>query len=207
MIIKINPKKPEKKIINQAVEILKKGGLVAFPTDTLYAVGASALNPKAVRRVFEVRKRPSSQPLIVGIYYIRQLNLITKRIPETFKRLKKFWPGPLTMIFEKSDLIPDIVTGGAKKIAIRIPDCPIALELIKGAGPLVIPSANISKEPAPKTADEISKELAEEVDLILDGGKTKYGIESTIIDITVSPPRILRIGAISPDRVKKVLTT
>ncbi len=206
-IIKVNPKKPEREIIEKAAKIIKKGGLVAFPTETVYGLGASAFDKKAIRKIFKVKKRPIDNPVIVHIADFKDLKKLAKKIPKEVKILaKKFWPGPLTLVLPKKKIVPDEVTAGAKTVAIRMPKNKIALELIKISGvPIAAPSANLAGRPSPTTAQHVFEDLGDKIDLILDGGKTKVGIESTVLDLTTKPPLILRPGGISLEKLKKVL--
>lgn len=224
-IIKIHSKKPEKKILEKAAKIIKRGGLVAFPTETVYGLGANALNKKAVRKIFEAKKRPLDNPVIVHIAEDKDLFKLVKKIPKEAKILiKKFWPGPLTLVlFRKTTthpprppiprfarngplIVPDEVTAGSDTVAIRMPKNKIALELIKASGvPIAAPSANLAGRPSPTTAEHVFEDLGDKTDLILDGGKTKIGVESTVVDLTVKPPLILRPGGITLEELKKVL--
>jgi len=207
MIVKINPQKPEKKLIQKAAQIIKRGGLVAFPTETVYGLGANALDKKAVRKIFTVKQRPLDNPLIVHIANKKDLVGLVKEIPKEVEVLaKKFWPGPLTIIFLKKEIVPDEVTAGGKTVALRIPKNKIALELIKAAGvPVAAPSANLAGKPSSTTAQDVFEDFGDRVDLILDGGKTKIGIESTVVDVTVNPPVLLRPGGVSFSELKKIL--
>ena len=204
---KISPQRPEKDLIKKSAEIIKKGGLVAFPTETVYGLGANALDKNAVKKIFQAKKRPPDNPIIVHIADFKDLTKLAKKIPKEAKILaKKFWPGPLTLILFKKKIVPDEVTAKANTVAIRMPDNKIALALIKASGvPIAAPSANLAGRPSPTTAQAVFEDLGDKIDLILDGGKTKFGIESTVIDLTVKPPLILRPGAISFEKLKKIL--
>ncbi len=207
-----------KNIIQKAAEIIKKGGLVAFPTETVYGLGANALDKKAVRKIFEVKGRPLDNPVIVHIADIGDLKKLAKTIPKEaeilvdphFKKFglgsKKFWPGPLTLVLFKKKVVPIEVTAGGNTVAIRMPKNKIALRLIKAAGvPIAAPSANLAGRPSPTTAKHVFEDLGNKIDLILDGGRTKIGLESTVLDLTVKPPQILRPGGISFEELKKVI--
>ncbi len=206
-VIKIHPQKPENYLIQKAAKIIKGSGLVAFPTETVYGLGANVLDKKAVRKIFEVKGRPLDNPVIVHIAKIEDLNLLARKIPKIAEILaKKFWPGPLTLILFKNKIVPDEVTAGSNTVAIRMPKNKIALELIKNSGvPIAAPSANLAGKPSPTTAKHVFEDLGDKIDLILDGGRTKVGVESTVIDLTVKPPLILRPGGISLEKLKKVL--
>ena len=200
-------KKTTKKTLEEAVKIIKRGGLVAFPTETVYGLGANALDKNAVKKIFKVKGRPLDNPLIVHIAKKEDLNLLVKEISEITKTLiKKFWPGPLTLILYKKEIVPDEVTAGLKVVAIRMPKNKIALDLIKKAGvPIAAPSANLAGRPSPTTAQDVFDDLGARAGLILDGGQTKIGLESTVVDLTVKPPQILRSGGISFEELKKVI--
>lgn len=205
-ILKINPLSPEPSKIKEAAEVIKKGGTVAFPTETVYGLGAAALNPEAIRKVFKAKGRPSDNPLIVHIADIGDIVPIVKRPSKAALALiDRFWPGPLTIILKKKKIVPDIVTGGLDTVAVRMPDNKIALSLIKKAGvPLVAPSANLSGKPSPTRAKDVDADLYGKIDVIIDGGKTRIGIESTVIDMTTSPPTLLRPGGLPVEEIEKV---
>ena len=200
-------KKPNEKALKQAAKIIKRGGLVAFPTETVYGLGASALDKNAVRKIFKVKGRPLDNPLIVHLADIKDLNELVKEISKTAKILiKKFWPGPLTLVFVKKKIVLKEIVGRTNTVAIRMPKNKVALELIKKAGvPIVAPSANLAGRPSPTTAQHVFEDLRDKVDLILDGGRAKIGIESTVLDLTVNPPQILRPGGISFEELKKII--
>ncbi|HCE56257.1 MAG TPA: threonylcarbamoyl-AMP synthase [Prolixibacteraceae bacterium] len=195
-----------KNSISEAAQIIKNGGLVAFPTETVYGLGANALNPFAVAKIFELKERPSFDPLIVHIASFDDLSTLCAGINENIMRLAKhFWPGPLTLVLPKSVVVPDIVTSGLDTVGIRMPDNSIALELIKQAGcPIAAPSANKFGQLSPVNAHHVKKQLPN-VDYILDGGNTSVGIESTIVSIEGNTCRLLRPGFITLDDIEKAL--
>jgi len=202
---------PEK--IKEAADILKKGGIVSFPTETVYGLGADALNPSAVAGIFEAKKRPYFDPLIIHIADMESLNQISGNIsPKTIKLTEKFWPGPLTVVLEKKNNIPDIVTSGLNTAAVRMPSHPVALSLIKSAGtPVAAPSANRFGCLSPTKAAHVENQIGSSVDIILDGGPCSIGIESTIIRIDDSGLYLLRAGGIAAEEIEecageKVLT-
>ena len=203
-LIKINNHAPEKSKIKKAAKVLKEGGLVAFPTDTVYGLGANALDEKAVNKVFRAKGRPSNKPLIILISNKKEVYKLAKEVPkEAEKLISKFWPGPLTLIFKKSKLVPNIISSGSDKIAIRMPDNKIALELIKEAKiPVTSPSANTSGKPSHKTAEGVLHDLQGKIDIIIDGGKTKSCVASTILDITTRPATVIRIGKLNIETLK-----
>ena len=193
--------------IKEAAEILKKGGLVAFPTETVYGLGADALNSKAVEKIYLAKGRPSDNPLIVHISGIDDLEkLISVKSKDVDILAETFWPGPLTMVLPKKDFIPYITTGGLDTVAVRMPDNPIALELIRQAGcPVAAPSANISGRPSPTKGDHVVQDLFGKVDVIIRGDDCKIGIESTVLDMTTSEPMILRPGIVTPEELEGAL--
>jgi L-threonylcarbamoyladenylate synthase len=192
--------------IQLAAQIIKDGGLVAFPTETVYGLGANALNPDAVAKIFSEKERPSFDPLIVHIALISDLQLLTNCVDErVYKLAEKFWPGPLTIVLPKRDIVPDIVTSGLPTVGIRMPNNKIALELIKSSGyPIAAPSANKFGRISPTTADHVRKQLPS-VSCILDGGSTTIGIESTVITLNTDGFIILRQGIITQTDLETVL--
>lgn len=207
IIYDVDKKNPQADIIQRAAEIIKGGGLVAFPTETVYGLGADAYNAEAVRRVFEVKKRPFSNPLIVHIAEIKYLLKLGKNVSSDALALAhKFWPGPLSLVVKRNPSLLDIVTSGGDTVAIRMPDNRIALSLIRTAStPIVAPSANRFGYPSPTQAIHVAADLVGQIDLILDGGSTELGIESTVVDLTVKPPLILRQGAVSLKTIKTII--
>lgn len=193
--------------LNCASQIIKAGGIVAFPTETVYGLGANALDKKAINKIYKAKGRPSDNPLIVHIENIKQLNELTTEVTEQCKKLiKAFWPGPLTMVFKKSKQVPEIVTGGLDTVAVRMPQNKVALELIKRSGvPLAAPSANISGKPSPTKAEHVIEDLMGRVDAILISEDCDVGIESTVIDVLSKPPVLLRPGGISKEQIEKVI--
>ena len=206
-ILKINRRRPEVPKIRIAAEVLRKGGLVAFPTETVYGLGADALNAAAVRKIFEVKGRPFDNPLIVHIADRKEVCRLAKEIPDNARELmNEFWPGPLTLVLKKSEVVPDVTTGGLDTVAVRMPDNKIALAMIKEAGVAVAaPSANIFSKPSPTSAAHVAHDLYGKVDVIIDGGVARIGVESTVVDLTTTPPTLLRPGGISLEDLKKVL--
>ncbi len=193
--------------VRRAGKILLAGGLVAFPTETVYGLGGNALDPDASRRIYAAKGRPSDNPLIVHIADLEALPLLTREIPDAARKAaESFWPGPLTMILPKSDKVPYETTGGLDTVAVRMPSDPLALALIRaGGGYVAAPSANTSGRPSPTTASHVAEDLGDSIDMILDGGQVEIGLESTIVDFTVPVPTILRPGYYHPDRLAKVL--
>lgn len=193
--------------LNIGAEILRKGGLVAFPTETVYGLGANALNEDAVKNIFKAKGRPSDNPLIVHIADYDALNELVTEIPEKAKVLMdKFWPGPLTLVFKKSEKVPETVSGGLDTVAIRMPKKPVALELIKLSGvPVAAPSANTSGKPSPTKAQYVVDDMSGKIDAIIDGGNCEVGLESTVLDITGDVPKLLRPGGVTFEQLTEVL--
>ncbi|MBR0599594.1 L-threonylcarbamoyladenylate synthase [Sinanaerobacter chloroacetimidivorans] len=193
--------------VDEAAEILKNGGLVAFPTETVYGLGANALDPKAVAKIYEAKGRPSDNPLIVHISRASDIGELTPMLtPKIIKLIDHFWPGPLTMVLTKKDNVPDITTGGLDTVAIRMPDDPAALELIKKAGcPVAAPSANISGRPSPTKGEHVVEDLNGKIDAILVGGDCRVGIESTVLDMTGEVPTILRPGILTAEDIQAAI--
>jgi len=193
--------------IRQAAEIIRQGGIVAFPTETVYGLGADAYNPLAVARVFEVKRRPFFDPLIVHIASPAHLKKLVKDIPSSARKLtEKLWPGPLTVVLFKEEHIPDIVTAGLPTVALRMPSHPMALSLIKESKcPLAAPSANPFGYLSPTTAEHVRSQLADQVDLILDGGPCPVGVESTIVSFSENKPRLLRPGGVSLEEIESII--
>ncbi|MFI3208196.1 MAG: L-threonylcarbamoyladenylate synthase [Eubacteriales bacterium] len=196
-----------RKMIKQAGEILRGGGLVALPTETVYGLGADALNEDAARKTYEAKGRPSDNPLIVHISKLDSLEEIVKEIPEKSKIVAKhYWPGPLTMVFEKNCRVPYGTTGGLETVAVRMPDHELARELIEaGGGFISAPSANSSGRPSPTSAAHVAEDLSGKIDMIIDGGDVEIGVESTILDMTSPVPMILRPGAITKEMLEALI--
>ncbi len=192
--------------IDKAGKIIWSGGLVMFPTETVYGIGTNALNPEAVVGLFEAKQRPKFDPIIVHIADTNSLKDLCKNVNKTAKKLiKHFWPGPLTIIFEKRNVVPDIVTSGLDTVGIRMPSHPVALELIRKARcPIAAPSANKFGYITPTSAKNISKELINKVGIIIDGGETPIGVESTVISV-IDKPIILRSGGVTREEIEKVI--
>ncbi|MCR4716155.1 MAG: threonylcarbamoyl-AMP synthase [Lachnospiraceae bacterium] len=193
--------------LDKAASYIKEGGLVAFPTETVYGLGGNGLLANASKKIYEAKGRPSDNPLILHIADAKAVDELTDYVPDMAKKLiDAFWPGPMTLIFKKSDIVPYETTGGLDTVAIRYPMHPIALELIRRSGCYIAaPSANLSGRPSPTKAEHVITDLDGRVDAIIDGGDVDIGIESTIIDLTGDRPVILRPGFITEDMIKSVL--
>lgn len=194
-------------MLGDAVRILRAGGLVAFPTETVYGLGARAFDPTAIARVFAVKGRPLDNPLIVHIATDDQLRSVTPEIPPIARKaMTAFWPGPLTLVLRRAPEVPAAVSAGLDTVAVRAPDHPLALSLIREFGePIAAPSANRSGRPSPTLAEHVVQELGDAVDLVLNGGPCRIGLESTVLDLTADPPRVLRPGAITVQMLRPVV--
>lgn len=207
IIEKVDTNHPNEEIIEKAAAVIRKGGLVAFPTETVYGLGADALLPEGAKQIYAAKGRPSDNPLIVHIADFEALEKITSEIPKQARALAdRFWPGPLTMIFHKSDAVPYETTGGLDTVAVRMPNHPVALALIRESGGYIAaPSANTSGKPSPTLAEHVAADLDGKIPLILDGGAVGIGIESTIIDLSEAVPMVLRPGYITREMLADVI--
>jgi len=194
-------------VLQETIDVLRRGGLVAFPTETVYGLGADAMNAEAVQRVFTVKGRPATNPLIIHIASITEAEQFAEEIPSKGKILaSKFWPGPLTLVVRAKLTVPRIVTGGLDTVAIRVPNQEFTLRLLKSfGGGIVGPSANISGKPSPTLPEHVIKDFDGKIDLIIDAGPTVIGVESTVVDVTIDPPVILRFGGITREAIKDVI--
>ncbi len=193
--------------IARAAEILRAGGLVAFPTETVYGLGANALDERAVARVFEVKQRPRFDPLIVHIADVDRVERLAADFPPKARRLAdRFWPGPLTLVLPKKPVVPDLVTAGCPTVALRIPDHPLALEFLRAADvPVAGPSANPFGRISPTTAEHVREQLGDQIDLILDGGPCRVGVESTVLSLTEDKPVLLRPGGTTLEEIEELI--
>ncbi|WP_258083958.1 L-threonylcarbamoyladenylate synthase [Thermococcus thermotolerans] len=192
--------------IRIAARFILMGKLVAFPTETVYGLGADALNEEAVKRIFEAKGRPPDNPLIVHISDFDDLRKLARDIPREAKLLaERFWPGPLTMVLPKREEVPYATTGGLDTVAVRMPAHPIALALIKASTPIAAPSANISGKPSPTLAEHVIDDFYGRIDCIIDGGETKIGVESTVIDMSSERPTLLRPGGLPLEEIEQVI--
>ena len=191
--------------IEEAAEIIKSGGLVVFPTETVYGLGADGFNEEACRRIYEVKGRPPHKPLSLMVADREMIDVIAEVTPLAQRLIEEFLPGALTLILSKKAIVPDFVTAGSQTVGVRMPDNEVALALIRAAQcPIAAPSANLSNEPPPTTAQEVLKSFEGLIPLILDGGTCRFGVSSTIVDLSGEKPRILREGAISVERLNRV---
>jgi L-threonylcarbamoyladenylate synthase len=203
----INPENPDMALIEEAAHILREGGTVAFPTETVYGLGANGLDAAATAKIFWAKGRPSDNPLILHIATMDQLRPLVSGIPEQADRLiRLFWPGPLTLVLPRSGQVSDAVTGGLETVAVRMPDHIIAQLLIAKAGvPVAAPSANVSGRPSPTTAQAVWEDLHGKIDAIIDGGSSGIGLESTVLDLTSPMPTLLRPGGVTLEELRQVL--
>jgi L-threonylcarbamoyladenylate synthase len=206
-VLPVNAERPEPEVIARAAEVLRRGGLVAFPTETVYGLGADARNRTAVARIFTAKGRPAVNPLIVHVARWEQALQLAAAWPDTADRLaQRFWPGPLTLVLPRRDVLPETVTAGGPTVAIRVPAHPVALALLRAAVlPVAAPSANRSTNVSPTRAEHVLRGLDGRFDLLLDGGPTAGGLESTVVDVTTTPPRLLRPGLVSPGDLEAVI--
>jgi L-threonylcarbamoyladenylate synthase len=208
LVLHVDPHNLEE-ICQRAGLTIQRGGLVAFPTETVYGLGADALNPLAVNKIFKAKGRPSDNPLIVHVSDTEDVERIAEHIPKiAYKLMDAFWPGPLTLVLPRKDIVPDVTTSGLDTVAVRMPNHPVALMLIKKAGvPIAAPSANTSGKPSPTAAQHVIDDLAGQIDMIIDAGKVEVGVESTILDVTTTPPTLLRPGGIGVEKLERIVGT
>jgi len=200
--------KPDESALKEAAALLREGKLVGFPTETVYGLAADALNPQAVHDIFEAKGRPGDNPLIIHIADIRELDRLIRVHPSpTAKKLMEaFWPGPLTLIFPKSDIVPSCTTGGLDSVAVRMPSHPVARELIRLSGvPVAAPSGNRSGRPSPTAAGHMFEDMDGRIEMIIDGGECEVGVESTVVDMSGDIPRILRPGGITCEMIAEIV--
>jgi L-threonylcarbamoyladenylate synthase len=206
-VVRVAPDHPDPIAIARAADCLRRGGLVAFPTETVYGLGVNALDREAVRRLFEAKQRPATDPLIVHIGSIDLLPPLVSQVPDSVRVLgRHFWPGPLTLVLPRSPQVPDEVTAGLSTVAIRVPRHPVALALLEAAAiPVAAPSANLFSRPSPTQAAHVIEDLDGRIDLVLDGGATTVGVESTVLDLTADVPAVLRPGAVTHEMLQELL--
>lgn len=203
----IDASSPAPDVIARAAAVLRAGGLVAFPTETVYGLGADALDEQAVARIFAAKGRPAANPLIVHVPDARAGQLLVREFPQPARTLaERFWPGPLSVVLAKNQCVPDLVAAGGATVALRAPAHPVALALLRACGfPLAAPSANPSALLSPTTADHVMHGLDGKIDMVLDAGPTSGGLESTVLDVSVSPPRLLRPGLVTQAQIEAVV--
>lgn len=207
IVLKVSARKPQASRIRYAAGVIRRGSLVAFPTETVYGLGANALDAKAVRKIFVAKGRPADNPLIVHVYDKEDIRYLARDVPHMAEKLiSKFWPGPLTIVLKKSKVVPKITTGGLDTVAIRMPKNKIARMLILEARtPIAAPSANFFGRPSPTLAKHVLEDLNGRISAIIDGGQTRIGIESTVVDITGKTPLLLRPGGVTLEQLRDVV--
>jgi len=204
IVLKVNPQYPEPEKIREAAKVIEAGGLVAFPTETVYGLGANALDLKAVLRIYEAKKRPPDNPVITHVAHKEDVYRLAREVPDDAEKLMDaFWPGPLTLLLKKARDVPR--PGGLDEITIRMPANKIALALIAASKPIAAPSANLSGRPSPTTAEHVLQDLDGRIEMVLDGGPTEIGVESTVLDMTSKPYRILRPGGVTLEDLRRIL--
>ncbi len=208
-VLRVDPIHPDPTLIRRAAECLRSGGLVAFPTETVYGLGAHALDRTAIQRVFAAKERPANDPLIVHVASLADAASLVATIPDAARQLaSRFWPGPLTMVLQRSTQVPDEVTAGLQTVAIRVPSHPVARALIDAAAvPVAAPSANLFSRPSPTIAWHVLADLEGRIDMLLDAGPTPVGLESTVLDLSGEAPTVLRPGAIDIATLRELLPT
>jgi len=207
LVLKVSPVQPEPEKIKIAAQTIREGGLVAFPTETVYGLGANALDERAVLRIFQAKNRPTDNPLIVHIANKEDVYLLAETVPSRAEILiDRFWPGPLTLLMPKSELVPAATTAGLATVAIRMPSHPIARALIAEADvPIAAPSANLAGKPSPTTAQHVWDDLSGKIEVLIDGGEVGFGVESTVLDLTADPPTVLRPGPVTVGELRQIL--
>ncbi len=206
-ILAISPSAPDPALVRAAAKVINRDGLVAFPTETVYGLGAHALHAKAIAKIFSAKGRPQDNPLIVHVADISELSLLARDIPPEARLLaERFWPGPLTMVLRRKEGVPDAVTAGLDTVAVRMPSHPVARALLRAAkAPIAAPSANLSTRPSPTSAAHVIEDLMGRVDIIIDGGSCAIGLESTVVDLTHRPALLLRPGGITLEMLNEVM--
>lgn len=206
-VIQIDPENIDIDKLNIAAELLRSGSVVAIPTETVYGLGANALDPEAVEKIYKAKGRPSDNPLIVHIAEKEKVIELTEKVTKKAEILMdKLWPGPLTLVLKKSTIIPEIITAGLDTVAVRMPGHPVARELIRLAGvPVAAPSANASGKPSTTTAQHVLDDMEGKIAMVVDAGVSQVGLESTVLDVSVDPPVLLRPGGITPSQIEKFI--
>jgi L-threonylcarbamoyladenylate synthase len=206
-VLRVDALRPDPAAIGSAADCLRRGGLVAFPTETVYGLGVHALDAAAVHRLFQAKQRPAHDPLIVHIRDFGDVGRLAINVPDGARMLAaRFWPGPLTLVLQRAAIVPDAVTAGLETVALRVPAHPVAAALIAAAAiPVAAPSANLFSRPSPTRAEHVLQDLDGRIDLVLDGGPATVGVESTVLDLSRTPPTVLRPGAVTMSMLREVL--
>ncbi len=207
LTLPVDPRSPQSDVIDRAARCLRDGGLVAFPTETVYGLGANALDAEAAARIFVAKQRPANDPLIVHLASAADLPRVARDVPAiAFRLADAFWPGPLTLVLPRAAAVPAVVTSGGPTVAVRVPRHDVARALIAAAGvPVAAPSANLFSRPSPTSAAHVLEDLDGRIDFVLDGGPCAVGVESTVLDLTTTPPRVLRPGAVTLDMLRNLI--
>ncbi len=207
LVLKVNSQEPEIERIHQAAAVIQAGGLVAFPTETVYGLGADALNAHAILELFKAKNRPLDNPPIVHVDNVREVYNLAKNVsPKAELLMEKFWPGPLTLVFQRSAQLPEVTVAGLDTVAVRMPKHKVALALIRESKcPIAAPSANLAGKPSPTSAEHVYEDLNGRIDVILDGGPTRIGVESSVLDMSVEPPMLLRPGGAPVEALQDVV--
>jgi len=207
ILLKVDPDNPDMESIRTAADAIRRGDLVIFPTETVYGLAADALNDAAVRRVFDAKGRDEGHPLPVQVASVGQLGLVASEVPRGAAALaERYWPGPLTLVLPKNDALSQLVTGGRDTVGVRVPDHPVALALLRELdSPIIASSANLSGQASPTNALMAVQTLGDSVSVVLDAGECRIGVASTVIDLSQTPPRILRAGVIGADEIRSVV--
>ena len=208
-ILKINPNNPENELLQQAADIISNGGVIGYPTETIYGLGADALNKNAIEKIYKLKRREKNKPILILAENIEQVKQLTASFPDSAKMLaKKFWPGPLTIVFAAADFLSDVLTGKNRSIAIRISDNKISQGLVRlSAVPITSTSANLAGGSNPVSAGEVKKNFVDRLDLIIDGGKNLSEMPSTIVSVLTDPLEIIRQGAIPESEINKIMVS
>jgi L-threonylcarbamoyladenylate synthase len=206
-VLRVDPATPDPAVVSRAAELLRAGRLVAFPTETVYGLGAHALDRTAVRRIFAAKGRPASDPLIVHVAHLEQVTPLVDYLPDVAQRLAvQFWPGPLTLVLRRSPAVPDEVTAGLDTVAVRIPAHAVARAILGAAAlPIAAPSANLFSRPSPTRAEHVLQDLEGRIDAVVDAGPTQVGLESTVLDLSGERPTVLRPGAVTLEMLRQTL--
>jgi L-threonylcarbamoyladenylate synthase len=206
-VVHVDPQQPDADVVDEVASVLSRGGLVAFPTETVYGLGAHALDQVAVARLFAAKGRPSTDPVIVHLASADQVDTVARDIPSVARDLaSRFWPGPLTLVLHKQERVPEAITAGLDTVGVRVPSHPVAQALLRAVQlPVAAPSANRFSRPSPTLAQHVVDDLDGVIDIVLDGGATWVGVESTVLDLTMSPPIVRRPGAVSLNDIRALL--
>lgn len=207
IVLTVDPNNPDPAAIRAAADAIRRGELVIFPTETVYGLAADALSEDAIRLVFDAKGRDEGNPLPVQVAGVEQLAMVTSSVPDSARALAaKYWPGPLTIVLPKNDSLSDLVTAGRPNVGVRVPDHKVALALLRELGsPIIASSANISGNPAPTTAQSAIDQVGEGAAIVLDAGECRIGVASTVVDLSTTPPRILRSGVITDDEIRAIV--